>query len=170
MQICTHCHRDETQTKFYEGYAKRIYRCIACNNLQHRERRTGLRAARIPKPSAKTYEEIAEYNKNWKKTSPRAKLHYRKYNLRRYGLTLEDFDRMMGEQNGLCANQACRMINDGRNLEVDHKHIDGFFDLPFEQKKQHVRGLLCTNCNLGLGHFMDSLAHLEGAINYLGRY
>lgn len=46
-----------------------------------------------------------------------------------------------------------------RRLFVDHNH---------ETKK--VRGLLCTNCNAGLGMFKDSIEKLELAIDYLNHY
>jgi hypothetical protein len=39
---------------------------------------------------------------------------------------------------------------------VDHSHETGRF-----------RGILCLNCNLGLGHFRDSGVILESAILYL---
>lgn len=41
-------------------------------------------------------------------------------------------------------------------LVVDHCHKTG-----------SIRGLLCTNCNLGLGHFKDDPLLLEFAIQYL---
>lgn len=43
-----------------------------------------------------------------------------------------------------------------RNVHVDHSHTSG-----------KIRGLLCSNCNLGLGHFKDSIPALERAIAYL---
>jgi hypothetical protein len=30
-----------------------------------------------------------------------------------------------------------------------------------------VRGLLCSKCNLGIGHFKDKVRYLENAIKYL---
>jgi hypothetical protein len=46
-----------------------------------------------------------------------------------------------------------------RTPRVDHCHVTGF-----------VRGLLCSNCNVGLGNFEDNLIFLIGAIHYLGRW
>jgi len=39
---------------------------------------------------------------------------------------------------------------------IDHCHDTG-----------EVRGVLCSGCNLGLGHFTDSVTKLENAIKYL---
>ena len=62
----------------------------------------------------------------------------RNYRLKRnYGITQEDYEKKMKEQNGICA------ICDGasKSLVVDHNHKTG-----------RVRGLLCTRCNLMLGY------------------
>ena len=85
-------------------------------------------------------------------------LHNRKSEYRRkYGITIEDYDRMLEEQNGRCA--ICRTDKPGgagARFAVDHNHDTG-----------NVRGLLCNNCNRGLGHLKDSVLLLEQAINYL---
>lgn len=76
----------------------------------------------------------------------------REYLLRhRYGIGQADFDEMLAEQGGVCA--IC-----GREdpQHVDHDHRDG-----------HVRGILCFNCNGGLGQFRDSPVFLAEAITYL---
>lgn len=74
---------------------------------------------------------------------------------KRYGVTIEQYDEMLAQQNGLCAicNKTC---GTGRNLAVDHDHATG-----------EVRGLLCAECNTGLGKFKDSLDLLTGAMSYL---
>jgi hypothetical protein len=76
----------------------------------------------------------------------------RNYHLkRRYGITEDDFDRMLAEQNGLCA--ICMAVP---GVFVDHCHKTGL-----------VRGVLCFNCNNGLGHFEDDIVALELAALYL---
>lgn len=74
-----------------------------------------------------------ERNRLWLKKNPHK---VREYELRnRYGITPEDYDRMLEEQGGVCAicEGACPT---GRRLAVDHDHETG-----------RVRGLLCVNCN-----------------------
>lgn len=82
----------------------------------------------------------------------------RAYDLqRRYGITPEDYERMLKEQHGHCA--ICHEPADTpTELNVDHCHETGV-----------VRGLLCSNCNTGLGKFKDFTPFLTQAINYLER-
>ena len=42
-----------------------------------------------------------------------------------------------------------------------HTHLDHCHD------SNNFRGLLCVNCNVGLGHFKDNIATLQKAIKYL---
>lgn len=58
---------------------------------------------------------------------------------------------MLAEQGGRCAVCAERPAE-----HVDHDHVTG-----------KVRGLLCFNCNGGLGQFRDDPQILELAIEYL---
>lgn len=69
-----------------------------------------------------------------------------------YRMRPEDYDRMYQGQGGRCAICHC----EAEELHVDHCHATGF-----------VRGLLCRNCNMGLGSFRDSEASLRRAIAYL---
>ena len=74
----------------------------------------------------------------------------------KYGITLGDYNRILENQNHSC--KICGTTNSGRRgtLDVDHCHTTG-----------KVRGLLCTNCNNGLGRFKDSADLLASAIKYL---
>ena len=76
----------------------------------------------------------------------------------RYGITVEDYDRMYAEQNGRCAICGLHQSQQQRRLHVDHDHETG-----------EVRGLLCMNCNSLLGHACDEVPTLLGAIQYLQR-
>ena len=71
--------------------------------------------------------------------------------MRRYGIGAADFDRLVELQGGVCA--ICRQADPEH---VDHSHESGM-----------VRGILCFNCNGGLGQFRDSIDALRGAVVYL---
>jgi hypothetical protein len=96
--------------------------------------------------TARSARRTPEENRRW----------HRVQKLKGYGLTLADYDRMFTEQGGVCA--ICRRPSpDGRNLHVDHAHDSGA-----------VRGLLCHDCNRGLGMFRDNPELLSCAARYLG--
>ncbi|MGN9840310.1 endonuclease VII domain-containing protein [Nonomuraea sp. H19] len=68
----------------------------------------------------------------------------------RYGITEDDVERMLARQGGLCA--FCRAVP---GAFADHRHQTG-----------QVRGVLCVNCDNGLGHFGDNTVLLELAARY----
>jgi len=72
-----------------------------------------------------------------------------------YGITLEDYNKMLKKQNYTC--KICpTKYTEKKKLVVDHCHTEG-----------HVRGLLCGKCNIGLGQFDDNIEKMLEAINYL---
>lgn len=73
-----------------------------------------------------------------------------------YGLTDEVYQELLRKQNYSCA--VCSRGFDEVKPCVDHDHITKI-----------VRGLLCNDCNLGLGRFKDSIDILLRAIEYLRR-
>lgn len=89
----------------------------------------------------------------------------RKWHLKTlYNVTIERYDEMMARQGGVCA--ICQGANaDGRELAVDHDHTccEGRTSCG-----KCVRGLLCDNCNRGIGHLGDSVERLMIAAKYLG--
>jgi Recombination endonuclease VII len=70
-----------------------------------------------------------------------------------YGLTMEDYDRMLARQQGACAICKRKTL---QRLCVDHCHLTNM-----------VRGLLCRRCNVGLGHFEDDARLLHEAATYV---
>jgi len=76
-----------------------------------------------------------------------------------YGITSDQYWELFNKQNGLCA--CCGQSHElfVRRLHVDHDHNSG-----------QIRGLLCTECNPGLGYFQDSIERLEMAITYLKKF
>jgi hypothetical protein len=73
---------------------------------------------------------------------------------RKYGVPLGWYEETLAAQGGACA--IC--LRPSEKLHVDHCHASG-----------QVRGLLCFECNTGLGKFADNIASLERAIEYLKR-
>lgn len=83
---------------------------------------------------------------------------------RHYGITFERYCEMFEEQLGRCAicerkfeQKTCYTSNRNNKLCVDHNHDTGA-----------VRGLLCGDCNRGIGFFRENKIALNKAIQYLG--
>jgi Autographiviridae endonuclease VII len=77
----------------------------------------------------------------------------RSYNLRKkYGIDISEYNRIYQAQQGKCA--ICG--NWQRRLFVDHNH-----------KNEEIRGLLCNNCNAGIGFLKESITVFEKAVAYL---
>ena len=80
--------------------------------------------------------------------------------LKQYGIEPSDFMDMLTMQNGRCAICGHEdLTNRSFFPVVDHCHETG-----------KVRGLLCMNCNQGLGKFKDSADRLFSAIAYLTKH
>ncbi len=67
--------------------------------------------------------------------------------LLKYGLTwlARDFQEIARGQGNVCA--VCKRLPESRRLFIDHEHVKGYAKLPPEQKRKHIRGLLCYVCN-----------------------
>jgi hypothetical protein len=79
-----------------------------------------------------------------------------------YGISLDEYNELLSKQNGKCA--ICGVDNNGkyrnksRALAVDHCHTTG-----------KIRGLLCSDCNTGIGLLKDNVNFLQYAIKYLNK-
>ena len=79
-----------------------------------------------------------------------------------YGITLSEYEALFTKQNGVCAicqqpeKTLDKINNKPRRLAVDHCHTT-----------DKIRGLLCFECNTGIGKFGDNPQLIERAANYV---
>lgn len=109
----------------------------------------------------KTKEGRAAYAKAYRAVNPGQ--HRHEHLRRNYKIDEIEFNRLSAEQGGHCAicqkPETKTRGHEGRRLSVDHNHVTG-----------DVRGLLCGNCNEGIGYFGDDIEILRKAIAYLQRH
>jgi len=108
------------------------------------------------------------YNKERKDNSIIDIVEYKKYwNINnKYGIDKVVYDKMLYDCNRKC--NICDKIMEtntstqGQGINtvcIDHDH-----------NTDKIRGLLCSACNKGLGHFNDDIEILKKAIEYLNNY
>lgn len=133
--VCNCCKQEKSIDQFYRRKDRSSGRASICKVCDAKRRPS--RAKRNPEKHKETM---------------------RRGNYRRwYGITLDDYARLLETQDGRCA--ICGGMDPGggfKNFSVDHDHITG-----------QLRGLLCVSCNRGLGLFHDDPVRLESAIQYL---
>jgi hypothetical protein len=76
-----------------------------------------------------------------------------RHRLYAHGMSQEEHNARMKKQKNRCAVCRKRFL---KTPHIDHSHETG-----------RNRGLLCKDCNLGLGRFKDSVKILRAAIKYL---
>lgn len=131
-------------------------KCVAIYNKAYRQDKNNRerQAANMkawreanPKRHAANAKAYREANPDWRTN----------YHLKHtYGITLVDYNKMLDAQGNGCAICGKTPKENGKRLDVDHDHKTG-----------QVRGLLCTQCNMGLGCLGDSLLQLQAAVSYL---
>lgn len=138
---CRHCKLNEPVVAFYP---KRGLTCKPCHAKQAREWR-----------AANPERARAIGRRHYQKSSQTTR---RGWVLKRhFGMTLEQYNEQIAKQGGKCA--LCLRVpteQPKRKLAVDHCH-----------KTNTIRGLLCGECNRGLGLFRDNVYLLKRAIKYL---
>ncbi len=104
---------------------------------------------------AKNKQHCIDKTKQWRKDNPEKFLNARLKNY--YGISLDDYKKMAAKQNDCCAicGEKERRVRRSR-MAIDHCHKTGV-----------VRGLLCNNCNIGIGNLKDDPIILMKAVSYL---
>ena len=128
---------------------------ISAYNKAYREKNLENFTAYMKEYREKNKEQIAAYAKEYnEKNKEQLALYKKEWNIKKYGLSLEDYNNMLDKQNHNC--EICSVSFLDNKHFIDHCHTTN-----------KVRGLLCLNCNTGLGHFKDNTERLTQAINYL---
>jgi hypothetical protein len=144
MIICTKCGEIKDEINFrLRPNLKRGYHswCRDCENITNRNRYT----PKPPKPKKIVGNEEGKLD---------AKKRMLKH---RYSIDYNTYTQMYDEQEGKCKICGIEKELGGSNgLLVDHCH-----------NTNKVRGLLCNNCNSGLGKFKDNKELLLKAIEYI---
>jgi len=73
-----------------------------------------------------------------------------------FGISYQEYLEMLDAQQGCCAICGTDDTGARKAFAVDHCH-----------ETNKIRGLLCSNCNTGIGNLRDSIELLERAIEYL---
>jgi hypothetical protein len=77
-----------------------------------------------------------------------------------YNVTIEEYNTMVTKHANRCA--ICNCYSESLHVDHDHSCCPGT-----RSCGKCIRGLLCSNCNNGLGRFYDNITTLENAIKYL---
>lgn len=148
---CRRGWEQQRMKKWHEAhFTPQVRECRYCSKVFH---------PHGAKPYCSSDCKRAAHNDRWRARPLSEKLHLqRKTRLRNeYGLSLDEYSEMLLRQGGVCAICGKQQGDKGIDrLAVDHDHKTG-----------NVRGLLCSACNQGLGHFRDESSLLIAAIQYL---
>jgi hypothetical protein len=132
--------------------------------INNRWRRNNLKKARAKNRdwykrnrSYKLKQNSEYFRNNKKKIAKRIRL-------RNHKLSQQRHDQMLKKQHNRCA--ICRKKFE-KTPHIDHNHK---CCRPMRSCDKCRRGLLCEDCNLGLGRFKDSVVALTNAIEYLKGY
>lgn len=172
MKECSKCKETKPLDDFHKRKSSKDNRtgvCKACYNKQVRERPNRQEFLVSQRQRSKEYyqknrEAVIKRTVEYGKTNAEQK---RRWTLKtRYGISLDDYDELLTKQDNKCA--ICKGVNaNGWALSVDHDHS---CCLGGESCGKCVRGLLCFNCNSGLGNFRDSEETMIAAAEYIRQW
>ena len=190
-KVCRDCGQEKPVSEFYradtrDGYRGECRRCKTARTQALRDQRSGRpskKKLRLPvtsdttlpchdcgeeKPDAEFYANPASQRRRGRNARCHAcqkvyrethRARQRDWLLRqKYGITAAEYDEMYERQGGLCAICHQPEADARQSLAVDHCHDHG-----------HVRELLCSTCNRGIGLLKHDPALLHSAISYLER-
>lgn len=100
---------------------------------------------------------LSERKRYQEENAEQYRAYQREYAMKtRFGITQAEWQAMFDAQGRACAICRRTKLVGKHGWNTDHCHATGV-----------IRGILCWNCNIGLGKFHDSTENLLAAIDYL---
>jgi len=181
MKICARCKKEKDARQFSVSSTRKDGRnpyCLECSRLLGKEyysrnkEKTKIRTQKWHKANPeKTRESLRRYRQKhiqYFRDYKRAEYVRNKDRVitilrdnkfrKKFGISLSERDRLAEVQDRKCAICGKHESEMTRRLAVDHDHVT-----------RKIRGMLCNNCNLGLGHFKSDIDLLKKALNYIER-
>jgi DNA-directed RNA polymerase subunit RPC12/RpoP len=142
-------HKEERK-KYYEEHKQEIKE----RNKKYREDQS--HKQEIKERNKKYREDHKDYMKKYVESHKEyIRIKTREYKLKKYGLTLSEFNAILLQQGYKCA--ICgKPLENRKQAHIDHNHKTG-----------KVRGILCNQCNLLLGYAFDDPDILQNAQDYI---
>lgn len=88
--------------------------------------------------------------------------------LKKYGLSREEWLARWHSQGELCP--VCGTVPPSGRTVIDHQHIRGWKQMPPDERKKYVRGIVCVTCNHFILTRYGTVRKFLGAAAYLSRY
>ena len=156
---------DVKQAQFLD-YVEPMHRCVHCSESKpyaafHRnpQAKSGLQS--WCKDCNRTFAKGSHRNLSPEKRTIKMQRQRKYYLIDNYGISHEEYDRLLDVQNGVCAicKQEETKFNKRTNrlypLAVDHNHVTG-----------KVRGLLCFRCNVAYGNLKEDPERIKALLDY----
>ena len=163
-KTCSKCNIEKSLNEFRprkdnkDGLHGQCRLCMSLHRNEYRKNNPDINKASRNRESISVKQDRINNPNKWSKIYKKNNHSMKVRGKGSYRLTEEQYNQLMIKQNGLCA--ICKQKNYMKGLEiglcVDHCHNTG-----------KVRGLLCHNCNVGIGNLKDNILTLESAIIYL---
>ena len=161
MKTCNKCGLAQPPENFYKSPGMRDGRRGDCKDCNLKAKQTRYLAdpaaakARVKRWQQANPERV-NASQRLRRSTPEAKLRERAGHLmRKYGMTIEQYDAMLETQGGGCFI-CSRPTREDISLHVDHDHSTG-----------KVRGILCFRCNNALADFGEDPDILRKAASYV---
>lgn len=161
-KVCRCCQTEKPASEFHSQRANvdgLQSWCKSCNRARNRKGWTDKASVMTDTEwQSRRAARRADYHAN--RAARRASANARRM-LERYGITIEEYDRMLAAQGGRCA--ICESTEPGgpansKRFAVDHDHTTGA-----------VRALLCMSCNTRIG-LLEQQVWMTVAVQYLAEH